>query len=103
MDDDTDRTIVLLGVFGAMACGIMALRLVLRKARGQKFNLSDHLTMAAIFLVVLRSIFTTIVVLWQNNNVTEAYRQGHVFSAEEIYQREIGSKFTLVNRIFYNT
>lgn len=97
------RTIVLLAVFGALAAAIMILRLVLRQVRGQNLNLSDYLTIAAIFLVVVRSILTAIVVLWQNNNVTADYRLNHVFSAEEIYQREIGSKLTLANRIFYNT
>ena len=103
MDEDQMRTIVLLAVFGALAAAVMVLRLVLRKVRGQRFNLSDFLTIAAIFLVALRTLFTTIVVLWQNNNVTADYRASHVFSTEEIYQREIGSKLTLVNRAIYNT
>ena len=103
MVDDVERTIVLLAVFGALAAAIMILRLVLRQVRGQNFNLSDHMTMVAIFLIVLRSTLTTIVVLWQNNNVTADYRLNHTFSANEIYQREVGSKLTLANRIFYNT
>ena len=79
------------------------LRLALRQIRGQCFNLSDYLTIAAIVFVVLRSAFTTVVVLWQNNNVSAAYRHQHIFTPEEICRREIGSKLTLVNRMIYNT
>jgi hypothetical protein len=59
--------------------------------------------MVAIFCMLGRSAFTTVVLLWQNNNVSSAYRASHVFTDEEIYQREVGGKLTLVNRAIYNT
>jgi hypothetical protein len=40
MNDDQQRTLILLGVFGALGTVIMILRLVLRKIRYQQFNLS---------------------------------------------------------------
>jgi hypothetical protein len=40
MNDDQQRTLILLGGFGALGTVIMILRLVLRKIRYQQFNLS---------------------------------------------------------------
>jgi hypothetical protein len=40
MNDDQQRTLILLGVFGALGTVIMILRLVLRNIRYQQFNLS---------------------------------------------------------------
>jgi hypothetical protein len=103
MDDDTRKTIIMVGVFGFTAVVIMLSRLALRKYRKQGFNLSDYLTMAAIVCLAARSAFTTVVELWGNNNLTAAYPALDTFTDTEIYQREIGSKLTLVNREFYNT
>jgi hypothetical protein len=103
MDDDTRKTIIMVGVFGFAGMVIMLSRLAMRTYRRQKFNLSDYLTIAAIVCLAARSGFTTIVVLWGNNNLTAAYRASNTFTDTEIYQREIGSKLTLVNRIVYNT
>ncbi|KAK2761228.1 hypothetical protein FQN54_001750 [Arachnomyces sp. PD_36] len=101
MDEDTKRTIVLVYVFGFLSLVLMGLRLVLRKVRRQSFNLSDYLTMCAIVFVVNRSVMTTIVLLWGNNNVDD--RETHVFTDQEIYQRTIGSQLTMANRVIYNT
>ena len=103
MDEDSRRTIIMVAVFGLCAALLMLSRLAMRKVRRQKFNLSDYLTMAALTCLAARTGFTTVVVLWGNNNLTDAYRASNVFTAVEIYQREVGSKLTLVNRIFYNT
>ena len=62
----------------------------------------SYLTMVAIFCMVGRSAFTTVVLLYQNNNMSKSFRAKHVFTPEEIYRREIGSKLTLVNRVVYN-
>jgi len=103
MDDDTRKTIIMVWVFGFAGTVIMLSRLVLRRYRSQEFNLSDYLTIAAIVLLAGRSGLTTVVELWGNNNLTAAYRATNTFTNTEIYQREIGSKLTLVNRIIYNT
>lgn len=75
----------------------------MRKYRQQSLNLSDYLTIAAIFCLAARSGFTTVVVLWGNNNLSAAYRAQHEFTDQEVYEREVGSRLTLVNRIVYNT
>jgi hypothetical protein len=103
MDDDSRKTIIMLGVFGFAGILIMLFRLAMRKYRKQEFNLSDYLTIAAILFLAARSGLTTVVVLWGNNNLSAAYRASDTFTDTEIYHREIGSKLTLVNRIVYNT
>jgi hypothetical protein len=103
MDPDTQKTIVFMGVFGFLGTMIMAIRLLMRKIRRQSFNLSDYLTMVAIVCLMARTAFTTVVVLWGNNNITKEYRATHAFSATDVYQREVGSKLTIVNRLGYNT
>jgi hypothetical protein len=103
MDDDTRKTIIMVWVFGFAGMVIMLFRLAMRRYRKQEFNLSDYLTIVAIVCLAARSGFTTVVELWGNNNLTAAYRASNPFTDTEIYQREIGSKLTLVNRIVYNT
>lgn len=124
MSDDTRTTLILVGVLGFFAIFLMGVRLVLRKRRGQPFNLSEYVsayhdylvgdyaehigntsyfTMVAIFCLVGRSVFTTIVLLWENNNISASLRASHVFTDDEIYRRTVGSKLTLVNRAVYNT
>ena len=71
MDDDTRKTIIMVGVFGFAGMVIMLSRLAMRTYRKQEFNLSDYLTIAAIVCLAARSGFTTVVVLWGNNNLTD--------------------------------
>ena len=103
MDDNARKTIIMVGAFGLCSAIIMLLRLAMRKVRGQKFNLSDYLTMAAIVCLASRTGFATVIVLWGNNNLTAKYRASNEFIATEIYQRVVGSKLTLIDRIIYNT
>jgi len=103
MEDELRTPTVLMAVFGFLSLSIMFLRLIMRKLRRQKFNCSDYLTMVAMFCLMARIAFTAVVVLWGNNNLTEKYRATNNFSSREIYQREVGSKFTIVNRVNYNT
>lgn len=93
----------MIGVFGFCSISIMLLRLVLRKVRGQPFNFSDYLTVAAVLCVASRTGFITMVVLWGNNNLTAKDRASTELTATEIYHREVGSKLTLVDRSVYNT
>jgi hypothetical protein len=99
----TVQTMIIMWVFTWIAMTIMALRLIMRKVRGQKFDTSDRLTMLAMFFLVARCSATHVVLLWGNNNVDEAFRAQHVFGPTEIYQREVGGKLTLANRTFYNS
>lgn len=103
MDNDSEKTIIMLAVFGFVGMLIMLARLAMRKYRKQDFNLSDYLTVAAIVCLAARSGFTTVVVLWGNNNISPADRATEIFTDTDLYQREVGSKLTLVNRITYNT
>ena len=100
---DTVQTMVIMWTFTWFAMLIMALRLTMRKVRGQMFDNSDILTMLCMFFLVARCGTIHVVLFWGSNNIDEAFRAQHVFTATEIYQREIGSKLTLVNRTFYNS
>ena len=91
--------LILTGVFGFAATFIMASRLAMRRFRKQSLELSDYLTFLAIACVQARSAFVAVVVLWGNNNDQQL---GHP-NASEIYQREVGSKLTLADRLGYNT
>ncbi|KAJ5151501.1 uncharacterized protein N7482_010753 [Penicillium canariense] len=75
----------------------MVLRLLMRKLRKQQLVLSDYLTMLAILIVLARSIIGTVITLWGDNN----YHNPENFTATEIYQREVGSKLTVANRMLY--
>jgi hypothetical protein len=103
MDEDLRKTIIMVAVCGFCSALLMLARLAMRKVRRQGFNLSDYLTMVALACLASRTAFTTVVVLWGNNNLSAADRASKLFTAVEIYQREVGSKLTLVNRITYNT
>ena len=103
LSGDTVQTMVIMWVFTWVAMIIMNLRLIMRKVRGQKFDTSDRLTMLCMFFLVARCATIHVVLLWGSNNVDDEFRAHHVFGATEIYQREVGSKLTLVNRTFYNS
>jgi hypothetical protein len=100
---DTYQTIVIMYVFTWLGMAFMIARLIMRKYRGQKFDLSDYITMVCMACLLARMSLIHVVLVWGSNNLTAAYRLKHVFTAKEIYQRTVGSKLTLVNRVFYNT
>lgn len=103
LSSEAKETLIIMWVFTWLAVALMALRLVMRKVRGQNFDASDKLTMLCMFFLVGRCAMIHVVLIWGSNNVTQAFRKHHVFGAQEIYQREVGSKLTLVNRTFYNS
>jgi len=102
MDADTEVTIVITWVFTWLAEALMALRLLMRKLRKQDFNISDYFTIAAMAFLIVRLAMVHVVLIWGTNNLTAAYRESHTFTAQEIYQLEIGSKLTLAVRAVYN-
>ena len=102
MADDTEMTIVVTWVFTWLAEALMALRLTMRKLRKQDFNISDYFTMAAMAFLIIRLAMVHVVLIWGTNNITDAYRSSHIFTTQEIYQMEIGSKLTLAVRAVYN-
>jgi hypothetical protein len=102
LSQDSLQTLIIMWVFTWVAMAIMVLRLALRKVRRQAFDISDYLTMVAMFCLLMRNGAIHVVLVWGTNNMSAALRAGK-FSEEEIYQRTVGSKLTLVNRVFYNT
>lgn len=96
-------TLIIVWVFSWAAITIMAVRLLWQRIQRRKFSLGDYLTMGAIFCAVARLALIHVVLIWGSNNLTKAFRATHHFNSTELYQREVGSKLTLVNRIFYNS
>ncbi|KAE8147586.1 hypothetical protein BDV25DRAFT_30307 [Aspergillus avenaceus] len=98
-----NATIVALWVLTWCTVGLISLRLILRKVRGKALVLGDYLSLCAILCALIRLALVHVIVIWGTNNMPQIVRQTHHFTSQEIYQREIASKFTLVNRVFYNT
>ncbi|KAM0466362.1 hypothetical protein ACHAPV_001321 [Trichoderma viride] len=98
-----DSTLLIHWLFTWLALLIMAVRLWGRKYVRQPFNRGDYLTMAAATCALIRLGMIHVVLTWGTNNMTAAQRAHHHFTPTEIYQREIGSKLTITNRVFYNS
>ncbi|KAK1981811.1 hypothetical protein LZ30DRAFT_719217 [Colletotrichum cereale] len=98
-----DPTLLIHWLFSCLAFSVMVVRLVWKKVAKQDFNIGDWLTIAAIVCAMTRLGLIHVVLTWGTNNVSKAYRKTHAFSNEEIYRREIGSKLSIVNRVFYNS
>ncbi|KAI8299443.1 hypothetical protein K4K61_010644 [Colletotrichum sp. SAR11_59] len=98
-----DPTLLIHWLFSCLALAVMFARLVWRKIARQEYNLGDYLTIAACICALTRLGLIHVVLTWGTNNVTPKYRDSHNFTDEEIYRREIGSKLSLVNRVFYNS
>ncbi|KAJ1714383.1 hypothetical protein F9C07_2231600 [Aspergillus flavus] len=98
-----DATLVSLWVLIWCAVGLISIRLVMRKIRGKAFVLGDYLSLCAILCALIRLALVHVIIIWGTNNMSREFRYSHHFTSEEIYRRETASKFTLVNRVFYNT
>ncbi|KAL0933824.1 Pth11-like integral membrane protein [Colletotrichum truncatum] len=98
-----DPTLLIHWLFSCLALSIMVARLAWRRIARQEYNLGDWLTIAACVCALTRLGLIHVVLTWGTNNVSPKYRQTHTFTDEEIYRREIGSKLSIVNRVFYNS
>lgn len=98
-----DPTLLIHWLFSCLALLVMVVRLIWRKVAKQPFNLGDYLTMAACLCALTRLGLIHVVLVWGTNNVSATLRATHTFTSTEIYQREIGSKLSIVNRVFYNS
>lgn len=98
-----DQTLVIVWACTWVAFTIMVVRLLLRKLRRQPFGAGDYLTMAAIFCLLARLGLIHVVLVLGSNNMSAAARKKLKLTPQVIYQREVGSKLTLVNRCFYNS
>jgi hypothetical protein len=97
----TENTIIIVWVCFLLAIVIMALRLIGGRWTQQKFDTGDALTLMAIILSLARIAFTHIIVLWKTNNISDEIGASFPLSDEEVYHREMGSKFTLAARCLY--
>lgn len=102
LSSDLLPTVIILWVFTCAAMIIMILRLIMRKVRKQRFEASDYVTMACMFFLLGRNATAYVVVIWGTNDPT-TFRASQVFTANDIYQREVGSKLVLIDRLFYNS
>lgn len=80
----------------------MGSRLIWRKVLKESYSPGDYLTIGAVVCCMVRLALVHVVLTWGTNNVSAAVRETKMFTATELYQREIGSKFAIANRVFYN-
>jgi hypothetical protein len=99
--DEIDEELLILWFLTGAAVAIMILRLVLRRYRKQSLELGDYFTIAAIISLLLRGAVIHVALVWGTNSITAAVRAQLQFTPEEIYRLEIGSKLTIVDRVFY--
>ncbi|CZT13029.1 uncharacterized protein RAG0_16640 [Rhynchosporium agropyri] len=85
----------------SLAVVIMLARLVMGRYCKTKWDSGDSLTAVAIVCVCILIAFTHVLIIWGTSNVADEYRKTHHFTQREILEREMGSKFTLVARVFY--
>jgi hypothetical protein len=103
LSSDILPVVIILWVFASAAMIIMILRLIIRKLRKHRFEASDYVTMACMFFLLARSALDHVVIIWGTNDVTEAFRASHVFTVDDIYRREVGSKLVVTVRLIYNS
>lgn len=103
LSEYTIQTLYILYIFTGLAIFLMVFRVVLRRVRGQQWNVSDYLTMVCMFCLLARTSMIHVVLVWGTNNVPKFYRHFHTFTPTEVYQRETASKLLLVSRTMYNT
>ena len=103
LSSETMQTLVILYICSGYAISLMGFRVVLRRVKGLEWNVSDYLTMVCVVALIARTSMIHVVLIWGTNNVPLFYRVLHIFGAEEIYQRETGSKLLLASRFFYIT
>ncbi|KAH8689480.1 hypothetical protein BGW36DRAFT_308633 [Talaromyces proteolyticus] len=96
-------TLIIHWIFSIIAIGLIVLRLFAKRYINYKFTLGDYLAIGAMFCVLVRLPIIHVVLIWGTNNMPDSYRQSHLFTSTEIYQRETGSKLILTDRVFYNS
>ncbi|KAL3421209.1 hypothetical protein PVAG01_07654 [Phlyctema vagabunda] len=79
----------------------MGVRLFMRNFRGQKFSVSDYLTVGAIIFLIARVCTIHFVLVYGTNNIKASLRTIQ-FAVSDIQERQIGSKLALVTRFCYN-
>jgi hypothetical protein len=100
MDEDATELLVLWLLTG-LAVAIMVLRVALRWNLMAKFEPGDYITFGAIVAVLIRGAVIHVAMEWGTNQLSASDRAKTNFTPELIYQLEVGSKMTMVNRTFY--
>jgi len=98
-EDETELIILWFLTGGAVA--IMLLRLGLKQYTHQRFELGEYFTIAAIVSILLRGAVIHVALVWGTNSISAAALAKVKLTPEYIYRHEIGSKLTIVNRVFY--
>jgi len=93
---DNKPTLVISWWCTIYAIVFILLRISGRYIRTEKLFLEDQVVLASIFLILLRMALAHVILLYGTNNVITTG-----LSAEDIQQREIGSRVVLVSRIIY--
>ena len=99
--DETDSELLVLWVLTGAAVLLMLVRLIMQGKRLRKFEWGDYLTMAAIAAILLRSSVESVAMELGDNQISAKDRATFHFTPEYIHQHEVGSKLTMVNRVFY--
>ncbi|KKA31155.1 hypothetical protein TD95_005287 [Thielaviopsis punctulata] len=89
--------------FSIITIALISTRLIWRKVAHQKYVLGDWLSVAALVCVMCRLGLIHVVLVWGTSNIPDSVRAHINFTDREIYRRVIGSKLSLVNRVFYNS
>jgi hypothetical protein len=96
-----DPTIIALWACCLISILIMGARLFLGRWCKKKFDIGDALTVVAIIFVLAHIALSHVVLLWKTNDISPSLGDIHKLSNEELRQRELGSKFTIVQRCLY--
>lgn len=96
-------TLLIHWIFSCLTFTVIGVRLVWRKVTKQSFNLGDYLCMGAFACAAVRLGLVHVILIWGTNNMPAAIRKTHQFTEIEIHHREIASKLSIVNRVFYIT
>ncbi len=84
---------------------VLFIRLMLRNAYYNHFDLADHLAFLAVFFMVTSIPFNYLAINWGTANINAAMLAagGMVFTPEEIHRRTVGSKSVIVLRVIQIT
>ncbi|KAL8364948.1 hypothetical protein RB595_003981 [Gaeumannomyces hyphopodioides] len=96
-------TLIIHWSFSCLALLVILARLLWRRLARQRYNAGDYLSMAAAVCMLARMAAIHVVLIWGTADVSSVYRESHVFGADEIRRREIGSQLVLANRVVFNS
>ncbi|KAI5304677.1 hypothetical protein KEM56_006135 [Ascosphaera pollenicola] len=93
-----ERTAVLGYIFAGLIIAVIALRLILRKVRRHRWDVSDHFCQATGLVVVALIPIITLEISWGSVNSILPGTVEHNLTEKDLQRRVIGSKLTLASR-----